>query len=180
MANTKTGKINQLTIGAALAAVLILLGVLKIFVQPEKPVASAATATIVTAVSSSDDESTIEKARKTVVAERKRKAIEAIAEHEMTMAGNFGDEETADRMMAVGNLHHYQLGDYYSAIESYRSMIRLAPDHSQTPQAYIEIAYCYEQLGDEVQAIYVYREMVDTLDPSLQHVQFAELKLESG
>jgi hypothetical protein len=58
-------------------------------------------------------------------------------------------------------------------------LVDIAPNHSQTPQAYIEIATCYERLGEEAQAMYVYREMTEKLDSSLQHVQFAKLKLES-
>jgi TolA-binding protein len=54
------------------------------------------------------------------------------------------------------------------------------PDHSKVPQAYVEIATCYEKLGEEMQARYVYQEMVDNLDPSLQHAIFAKQKVEEG
>ena len=171
------GKTNQLAIGAALAAVLILLGVLKALMQPEQPPKTVPVVVERKIVTPWGDESAIVKAKKKVEEEKKRKALEAIAEHERAINGDFNDENTPDRLIAVGNLNQYQLGDYYSAIESYRAMIDIAPDHSRTPQAYVEIATCYERLGEEAQAMYVYREMVETLDPSLQHVQFAKLKL---
>ncbi|UCD57339.1 MAG: hypothetical protein JSV16_16285, partial [Candidatus Hydrogenedentota bacterium] len=87
-------------------------------------------------------------------------------------------EDTPARLMAVGNLYQYQLGEYYSAIQSYRTLIDSHPNHPKTPQAYIEIAACYERLGEETQAGYVYREMTQSLDPSLTHVKYAKLKLE--
>jgi hypothetical protein len=33
-------------------------------------------------------------------------------------------------------------------------------------------------MGEPAQAMYIYREMVDKLDPSLQHTQYAKQKLE--
>jgi tetratricopeptide (TPR) repeat protein len=174
------GKINQFTVGAALAAALLLLGVLQIFMRADTPSEATASAAVDHAIAfPAQNESIIMKARKNVESEKKKRALEAIANHERSINADFNDEQTPDRLMAVGNLHQYQIGDYYSAIENYRMMVDIAPNHNQTPQAYIEIATCYERLGEEVQAMYVYREMTEKLDPSLQHAQFAKLKLES-
>jgi len=174
------GKINHLTVGAIAAAVLILMGGVKAYMQPEAPPEAVAGLTRDVGDLSMAQQSTTMKVREKLKAERQRKALEAIADHEEAIALHFYDEDTPDRLVAVGNLHQYQLGDYYSAIQSYRTMIGTYPDHSKTPQAYIEIAACYKKLGDEVQTRYVYQEMVETLDPSLQHTQYAKLQLEDG
>ena len=179
MTRSGEGKINQFTVGAALAAALLLLGVLQIFMRADTPPEATASAVESVIAFPAQNESIIMKARKNLESEKKRRALEAIANHERSINANFNGEQTPDRLMAVGNLHQYQIGDYYSAIENYRMMVDIAPNHSQTPQAYIEIATCYERLGEEAQAMYVYREMTEKLDPSLQHVQFAKLKLES-
>ena len=174
------GQVNYQIVGAIAAAVLILLGVAKIFTAPEPPpqvvTARAYTVGDIGAVR----QSTTQQVKEKISTEGQRRALESIAEHEKAMAGDFGGEETPDRLMAVGNLQQYQVGDYYSAIQNYRTLVDTSPDHSKTPQAYVEIATCYEKLGDEMQARYVYQEMVDELDPSLQHAIFAKQKLEEG
>ena len=172
------GKINQFTIGATVAALLLILGVAKIILQPAPTPEAAAEITSDIVSPYPQYVSTTEQMKKKVDVERKRRALEAIEEHEDAIALNLDEDETADRLMAVGNLQHYQLSDYHSAIQSYRMLVDTAPDHSQTAQAYVEIATCYERLGEEDQAMYVYREMVEMLDPSLQHTHFAKLKLE--
>ncbi len=175
------GRANGLKIGAIIAFALISLGIVKIFMKPAPPPPrQAAEITGETVVTTSRYASTILQAKERVNAEKKRKALAAIAEHEKIINRNFGDPETSDHLMGVGNLYQYQLGDYYSAIQSYRTLVDSAPNHSQTPQAFVEIATCYERLGEEAQAMYVYQEMVEKLNPSLQHVQFAKLKLEGG
>lgn len=175
------GRADWLKIGAIIAFALISLGIVKIFMKPAPPhPRQAAEITGETVVTTSRYASTILQAKERVNAEKKRKALVAIAEHEKIINRNFGDPETSDRLMGVGNLYQYQLGDYYSAIQSYRTLVDSAPNHSQAPQAFVEIATCYERLGEEAQAMYVYQEMVEKLNPSLQHVQFAKLKLEGG
>lgn len=174
------GRANRLKIGAIIAFALISLGIVKIFMKPAPPPPQAAEITGETVVTTSRYASTILQAKERVNTEKKRRALAAIAEHEKIINRNFGDPETSDHLMGVGNLYQYQLGDYYSAIQSYRTLVDSAPNHSQTPQAFVEIATCYERLGEEAQAMYVYQEMVEKLNPSLQHVQFAKLKLEGG
>ncbi len=172
------GKINQFTIGAIIAALFLVLGVAKIILQPAPTPEAAAGITSDIVSPQPQYVSTTQKMKEKVDAEKRRRALEAIEEHEDAIALNLDEDETADRLMAVGNLHQYQLSDYHSAIQSYRMLVDTAPNHSQTPQAYVEIATCYERLGEEDQAMYVYREIVERLDASLQHTQFAKLKIE--
>ena len=175
----KSGSKRELVIGAIVVFVLICLGVVKIFITPSKPPPQTAARTQVEEiVSVAEEASTMMKAKQKTQAQKRQKALAAIAEHEAVMNLNWNDKDTPDRLMAVGNLHQYQLSDYYSAIQSYRSLVDAYPNHSQTPQAYVEIATCYERLGDEVQARYVYLEMIESLDPSLQHVAFAQKRVE--
>ena len=171
------GIINYQTVGAIAAAVLILLGVVRIFTRPEPPPKVVTASVNNVGVTDYGHESTALKVKEKIKTEGQRRALEAIAEHEKALAGDFGGEETPDRLMAVGNLHQYQMNDYYSAIQNYRMLVDEDLNHSKAPQAFIEIATCYEKLGDEVQARYTYQEMVDTLDPSLQHVRFARIQL---
>jgi hypothetical protein len=171
------GKINFQTVGAIAAAVLILLGVVKIFTRPEPPPEVVTPVINNVGVTDLGHESTALKVKDKIKTEGQRRAREAIAEHEKALADDFGGEETANRLMAIGNLQQYQLSDYYSAIQNYRMLVDDDPNHSVAAQAFIEIATCYQKLGDEVQARYVYQEMVETLDPSLQHVKFAKLQL---
>lgn len=170
-------KINYQTVGAIAAAILILLGILKVLTQPEPPPQTATAAVNNVGATEYATESTAQQVKDNIRTEGQRRALEAIAEYEEELAGDFGSDETPDRLMAVGNLYQYQLDDYYNAIQNYRMLINEDPSHPKAAQAYIEIATCYEKLGDEAQARYTYQEMVDTLDPSLQHVKFAKLQL---
>jgi tetratricopeptide (TPR) repeat protein len=179
---TLGGKINFnfQTIGAIAAAVLILLGVVKMFTEEEAPPEVVAIKTYNVGDTGVKHLSTTQQVKDRISAEGQRRAGEAIAEHEKAIAADFNGEDTPDRLIAVANLQQYQLSDYYSAIQNYRTVVDMSPDHSKVPQAYIEIATCYEKLGDEMQARYVYQEMVDNLDPSLQHAIFAKQKIEEG
>lgn len=177
---TIEGKVNYQTVGAIAAAILILLGVVKIFTAPEPPPKAVTARAYTVGDTGAVHQSTTEQVKEKISAEGQRRALESIAEHERAIAGDFGGEETPDRLMAVANLQQYQIGDYYSAIQNYRTLVDMNPDHSQTPQAYVEIATCYEKLGDEMQVSYIYQEMVNELDPSLQHAIFAKQKLEEG
>lgn len=169
---------KELIAGAIVALVLLTLGVLKIFMHSPQPSEAVAKPQEEAVVPTSQPLSATKKARRNIEAKAREKAFAAIAEHETAMSANWQAADTPDRLMAVGNLYQYQLDDYYSAIQNYRTLVDSYPHHDQTAQAYVEIAACYERLGDEAQAEYVYREMVDALDPTLQHTAYAKLKLE--
>ena len=173
----KDGSKNHLMLGAAVALVLISLGMLKTLLQPSPPPKTAEEVQIKGLASTPDHFSTITTVKENLNAEKRRKALAAIQEHNEAIRLNWNSENTPDRLMAVGNLHQYQLDDYHSAIQNYRSLIDSYPKHAKVAQAYIEIAACYERLGEETQARYVYQEMVQSLDSSLQHVAYAKLKL---
>ncbi len=173
-------KNKELIIGAAVASILLFSGVVKAILQPEHSSESVAAVQNEATTRGSEQDSAITKAREKVEAEKKRKALEEIAGHETAIINNWSAKDTPDRLMGVGNLYQYQLDDYYSAIERYRMLVDSFPNHSKTAQAYIEIAACFEKLGEPTQAKYVYREMIESLDPSLQHVQYAKLKLAGG
>ena len=172
--------INYQIVGAIAAAVLILLGVAKMFRAPEPPPEAATARAFTVGDTGEVHQSTTQQVKDNISAEGQRRASESIAEHEKAIAGDFGGEETPDRLIAVANLQQYQLSDYHSAIQNYRTVVDMNPDHSKVPQAYIEIATCYERLGEEMQARYIYQEMVDKLDPSLQHAIFAKQKIDES
>ncbi|RJP66566.1 MAG: hypothetical protein C4532_15970 [Candidatus Abyssobacteria bacterium SURF_17] len=171
-------KRREVLVGAIIALVLLSLGVLKTLLQVAQPPEIAAAPAAETVVVTPEEVSTRMKLAEKLDAARREKARAAIAEHKVLIETNWRAEDTPDRVMAMGNLYQYQLDDYQSAIQQYRSLVSNFPNHSQTPQAYVELATCFERLGDDTQAKYVYREMVDSLDPSLQHTKFARLKLE--
>jgi tetratricopeptide (TPR) repeat protein len=172
------GRLDYKVVGLIVAAIFLVLGVSKIFTRTEPPPKAATSSVNNIGVTRSDQETTTLKVQEKIKTEGQRRAREAIEQHEKALAMDFGGEETPDRLMAVGNLYQYQLSDYYSAIQNYRTLIDADPNHSKAPQAYVEIATCYKRLGDEIQERYVYEEMLDTLDPSLQHTKFAKLQLE--
>jgi len=176
--STKDGNKNRLMLGIALALALIFMGFLKAALQPPPQPKTVEEVPSINTVVFEERVSTAMKVREELDAEKREKALAAIEEHEAAINRNSKSEDTPDRLMAVANLNQYQLGDYHSAIQSYRSLIDSYPRHAKVAQAYVEIATCYERLGDEAQARYVYGEMVQSLDPSLQHVQYAKLKLE--
>ncbi len=174
------GAINYQTIGAIAAAVLILLGVAKMFRAPEPPPEAAVARAYTVGDTGAIHQSTTQQVKDKISSEGQRRARKSIAEHEKAIAADFGGEQTPDRLIAVANLQQYQLSDYHRAIQNYRTVVDMNPDHSKVPQAYVEIATCYERLGEEMQARYVYQEMVDKLDPTLQHAIFAKQKVEEG
>jgi tetratricopeptide (TPR) repeat protein len=167
---------KQLAIGVVISLLLIGIGLVKGF--HKSPVQEVAARAPIAVAGTSEPVSTASLLEKKREARRREKALADIAEHKTNIEMNWNAYDTPDRLMAVGNLYQYQLKDSFSAIQNYRDLVSHFPNHSKAPQAYIEIATCYERMGDEVQARYVYQEMVDSLDPSLQHTQFAKLKLE--
>lgn len=170
-------KNKEVAVGIVIALILITLGVFKMLAQTERASGQARPVQN-QAVVESDQKTTTMKILEEIEAEKREKALAAIAEHEEKISANWRAKDTPDRLMAVGNLYQYQLGDYYSAIQNYRTLVGSHPNHSQTPQAYVEIAACFERIGEDVQARYVYREMLEKLDPSLQHTAYARQKLE--
>lgn len=169
---------KELMLGVGAAIVLILFGVLKVILgsaHPSEAVAGPSGETVVTA---SEHKSTTLKVREQLEAEGRERARAAIEEHKKAISANWYSDETPDRLMAIGNLYQYKVEDNHSALEHYRALIDNFPQHSGVPQAYVEIATCYEKLGEPAQAMYVYQEMIEKLDPSLQHTKFAKLKLE--
>ena len=174
------GQVNkkELIIGAVIAVLLITVGVVRAVTRPPEP-EKPAVANAAKRVEYLDDDnvSAVQKVRDKKAAEGREKALAAIAEHEEAITNDWAAPDTPDRLMAVGNLYQYQLDDFDSAIQSYASITIDYPQHAQTPWAYIEMAKCYERKGDQTQANYVYREMVDKLDPSLQHVAYAKHQL---
>ncbi len=175
--SSKIAKRNGLLIGIAVAVVFVTLGILKEFLGSSPSDEIMAKPQTQVEVPYQEEVTMQMKVKERLAAEKREKALTAIAEHEKIMSHAPGAEDTPDRAMAIGNLYQYQIGDYYSAIKSYRNLVDCYPTHSQTPQAYVELATCYERLGDQTQANFVYREMVEKLDPSLQHTQFAKKKL---
>jgi tetratricopeptide (TPR) repeat protein len=167
-----------LIIGIVVAVILVTIGILKAALQPSAPKDAAAVGQVTVGQTPPENFSAITAAREKVEAQAKEKARAAIAEHEAIIESNPRADDTPDRIMAVGNLYSYQIGDYASAIQRYRDVVDRYPAHSQMPQAYIELASCYERLGDADQARYIYREMVEKLDSSLQHTKYAKQKLE--
>jgi tetratricopeptide (TPR) repeat protein len=167
---------KSLLIGAAICILLIAAGLVKGATKAPAPQAPVRAQQGV--VENSEPLSTDEKVAEKREIERRSKALAAIADHEAAIQADWRSQDTPDRMVAIGNLYQYQIGDYYSAIASYRNLISHFPDHDKAAQAYVEIAACYERVGDETQARYVYQEMVDSLDPSLEHTKYAKLKLE--
>lgn len=170
------GKKKQLIAGVVVAVLLVCIGVYKGLTRPPEPV-KAVSNEETTFVDVTQD-SAITKAKQRIKARGKEHALESILEHEEAINRDWHSEDTPDRMMAIGNLYQYQLEDHYSAIQNYRNLVEGFPKHSKAPQAFIEMATCYERLGQEVQAEYIYQEMVESLDPTLDHTKFAKLKLE--
>ncbi|GAB4344136.1 MAG: hypothetical protein Kow0099_23280 [Candidatus Abyssubacteria bacterium] len=170
---------KELIVGAIVAGMLIVAGIVKTFLASDS---DAAVTREVPNVSFDPTKrvSTTMKIHEEKEAVKVQKALEAIAEHEAKILANRSAKDTPDRLMAVGNLYQYQVGDYYSAIRNYRALVDEYPAHRQIPQAYIEIAACFERMGEPEQAMYVYREMVEKLDPSLQHVLYAKQRLEGA
>lgn len=166
---------KQLLVGVAISVLLIGIGIVKGINKAPSP--QAAVTAQATTAQEAKSESVADQVRDRQESERREKALAAIEEHKKAIERDWHAEDAPDRMMAIGNLYQYQLKDYYSAIQSYRDLVANFPDNSQAAQAYVEIAGCYEKMGDEVQARYVYQEMVDALDPSLEHVKYAKLKL---
>lgn len=176
-ANERGASRKELVIGGIIVVVLLSLGVMKVALKPASSSEATAKPLSDTHVVEPDRFSTIQKVGDNRVADRREKALKAIADHQEAIAMNWRSKETPDRQMAIGNLYQYQLTDYYSAIDSYRALVDEFPKHDKTPQAYVEIAACFERLGDEVQARYAYREMVEKLDPALEHTKYARIKL---
>jgi len=169
---------KELIIGAVVAALFITFGVVKVVTSPPEPEKPVVVNTLKPADYAADGNiSAVQKVRDKKAAEGREKARAAIKEHEEAITNDWASPYTPDHLMAVGNLYQYQLDDYDSAIQRYATITAEHPQHTQTPWAYIEMAKCYERKGDHVQANYVYREMIEKLDPSLQHVAYAKNRL---
>jgi tetratricopeptide (TPR) repeat protein len=171
---------KELIIGIVIAVLLISWGVVRVVTRApsEAEAVTGRTGGGTAVVPVGDDKSAMQKMRDKRAEEGREMARAAIAEHEEAMALDWSSPETPDRLMAVGNLYQYKLDEYDSAIQRYVTIVEEYPKHAQTPQAYLELAMCYERMGDEVQASYVYKDMLDRLDPAyVQHHAYAKKKL---
>jgi tetratricopeptide (TPR) repeat protein len=170
---------KQLVIGVVVAVTFIVFGVAKAVVKPAQTPEAVAKPTTEARSPAAKRVSLATKVDNNRDAKKREKAQVAIREHQDAMIHDPEGPETGDRLMAIGNLNQYQIEDYYSAIDSYRMMVSTSPDHPDTPQAYAEMASCYEKLGEDMQARYIYEEMINELDPSLSHVLYAKVMLDS-
>ena len=107
----KDGSKNHLMLGAAVALVLISLGMLKTLLQPSPPPKTVGEVELKALASAPKHFSTITTVKENLNAEKRRKALAAIEEHEEAIRLNWNSEDTPDRLMAVGNLHQYQLDE---------------------------------------------------------------------
>jgi len=105
------------------------------------------------------------------------KARAAIDEHRRKIAENPERDDAPALLNAMGNLYMQKLGDYEQAVQCYERILIEYDDSNQKRTALINLANCYEKLGDRSGARYTYQRMLDTFPEDAQEYKFAQQKL---
>ena len=100
-------------------------------------------------------------------------ALEQIAEHEAKVLENPGDENTPAYLMAMGNLYRQKLLDYEKAAECYERLLYDYEDYDAVRVVYMQLATCYERLGQRDEAKKVYEQMMDVFPAESQEYKIA-------
>ncbi|HOZ48405.1 MAG TPA: tetratricopeptide repeat protein [Candidatus Hydrogenedentes bacterium] len=105
------------------------------------------------------------------------RAAEIIAEHESKVEEAPESEEAPALLCAAGNLYRRKLGDYDEAIRTYEVLLHDYPDWEGILRVYLNLAACYEQVGNDDGATWVYRKMTERFPEGSPEHQYARIQL---
>ena len=77
----------------------------------------------------------------------------------------------------MGNLYRQKLGDYANAVQCYELLLHDYPESEAARTALIELATCYDRLGDHESVRRVYREMTRRFPSDSEEYLWAKLQL---
>ena len=107
----------------------------------------------------------------------RERALEIIRSHEEKVQADPTAADAPALMAAAGNLYRQKVGDYAEAARCYEVLLGDYPDSVVTRTAYVQLATCYEQLGESEKSMKTYNRMLEFFPEGSQEHQFALAKL---
>lgn len=104
-------------------------------------------------------------------------AEQTIEELRARVDADLDDPERPALLQAMGNLYRHSLMDYENAAWCYQQIVLNYPDYGATPVVYINLADCYEKLGDEEGVQRTYLEMMRVLPQDSREYEYARQML---
>jgi len=107
----------------------------------------------------------------------REKAQQTIQKHKQELNADPQSERAPALLSAMGNLYAQTLGDDKEAIRCYEQVLLDYPNSPETRGVYVELASCYERIGDARGARQVYEDMMRTFPEGTEEHAFAQSKL---
>jgi tetratricopeptide (TPR) repeat protein len=107
----------------------------------------------------------------------REKAIEVIGAHQKRIEKDRESEEAPALYAAMGNLYRLKVQDYEEAARCYELLLLDYPDWPNIRTVYVQLATCYERLGDWKGVERVYKGMMAKFPKESQEYQYAQAKL---
>lgn len=100
-----------------------------------------------------------------------------IKENEAALASNAEPEKASAYITGIGNMYFQRLQDYAAAASHYERAISDYPDAPAIYQTYVQLALCYERLGDHEKRKSTLRRMMESFPGDSQEYAYAYLEL---
>ena len=102
--------------------------------------------------------------------------LKAINEHRARFEADPEGPEADALLSAMGNLYK-QLGDFNNAAWAYQQFLKRFPDNSGRTGVYMNLAACYDQLGEADKLRTLFVEMMKEFAPDTNQYKYAEARL---
>lgn len=104
-------------------------------------------------------------------------AEETIREHRAALEADPHGEGAPARLSAMGNLYRHKLMNYQEAAQCFEQIIWNFPEWPGKADAFLQLLYCYEKIGDPESQRRVLRQMMESFPPDSQEYLYARTLL---
>ena len=105
------------------------------------------------------------------------KVRETIASHQRRLDADPTGEEAPALLNAMGNLYRQRLSDYAQAASCFELLIDSFPNTPNIREAYLQLVFCYERMGDEENRRRILRRMMNDFPPESEEYLYASQQL---
>jgi len=108
---------------------------------------------------------------------RQAEVVTMIDDYRQRVENDPEHPDSAATLMAIGNLYRDRLMDFEQAAAYYEQVIAEYPDSEYRRDVYIQLADCYDRMGNFEMRDAVYRDMLEFFPPESEEHQFARNEL---
>jgi tetratricopeptide (TPR) repeat protein len=100
-------------------------------------------------------------------------AEQTIREHRAALEADPRGEDAPAQLSAMGNLYRHKLMNYQEAAQCFEQVIWNFPEWPGKADAFLQLLYCYEKLGDQENHRRVLRQMTESFPADSQEYLYA-------